>query len=50
MIPNFGGASSCVVNNHQFCMSWFTHNFNAVFKPGLIQHIELTAIAVGSEC
>ena len=47
VIPNFGGASSCVVNNHQFCMSWFTHNFNAVFKPALIQHIELTAIAVG---
>jgi osmoprotectant transport system permease protein len=47
VIPNFGGASNCVVNNHQFCMSWFTHNFNSVFKPALIQHIELTAIAVG---
>jgi osmoprotectant transport system permease protein len=47
VIPNFGGASNCVVQNHEFCMSWFTHNFNAVFKPALIQHIELTAIAVG---
>ena len=47
VIPNFGGASSCVVNNHQFCMSWFTHNFNSVFKPALIAHIELTLIAVG---
>jgi osmoprotectant transport system permease protein len=47
VIPNFGGASSCVVNNRQFCLSWFTHNFNAVFKPALIKHIELTAIAVG---
>jgi len=47
VIPNFGGASNCLVNNHQFCMSWFTHNLNSVFKPALIQHIELTAIAVG---
>jgi osmoprotectant transport system permease protein len=47
VIPNFGGASSCVVNNHQFCMSWFTQNFNPLFKPALIQHVELTAIAVG---
>jgi osmoprotectant transport system permease protein len=28
-------------------MSWFTQNFNSVFRPALIQHIELTAIAVG---
>jgi osmoprotectant transport system permease protein len=47
VIPNFGGASSCVVHNDQFCMAWFTHNFNSVFKPALIQHIELTLIAVG---
>jgi osmoprotectant transport system permease protein len=47
VIPNFGGGSNCVVNNHQFCMSWFTQNFNPLFKPALIQHVELTAIAVG---
>ena len=47
VIPNFGGASSCVVDNRQFCMSWFLHNFNPVFKPALMQHIVLTAIAVG---
>lgn len=47
VIPNFGGASNCVVQNRQFCLSWVTHNFNSVFKPALIQHIELTAIAVG---
>jgi osmoprotectant transport system permease protein len=47
VIPNFGGGSSCVVHNHQFCASWVVHNFDSVFKPALIQHIELTAIAVG---
>ncbi|MBV9421666.1 MAG: ABC transporter permease [Solirubrobacterales bacterium] len=47
VIPNFGGASKCVVENHQFCMSWFLHNFNTVFGPRLVQHIVLTAIAVG---
>jgi osmoprotectant transport system permease protein len=47
VIPHFGGGSSCVVQNRQFCGSWFTQNFNVVFGPRLIEHIELTAIAVG---
>ncbi len=47
VIPHFGGASNCVVQNRQFCGSWFTQNFNTVFGPRLVQHIELTAIAVG---
>jgi osmoprotectant transport system permease protein len=28
-------------------MSWFLHNFNSRFGPRLVEHIELTAIAVG---
>jgi osmoprotectant transport system permease protein len=36
-----------VVENHQFCAKWFFDNFNVVFGPRLIEHIELTAIAVG---
>lgn len=48
VIPNFGGASKCVTENHQFCMSWFLHNFNTVFGPRLVQHIVLTGIAVGA--
>jgi osmoprotectant transport system permease protein len=47
VIPHFGGGSSCVVQNRQFCGSWFTQNFNVVFGPRLVEHIELTAIAVG---
>jgi osmoprotectant transport system permease protein len=47
VIPNFGGASKCVVQNQQFCSGWFFHNWSVVFEPRLIEHIELTAIAVG---
>lgn len=48
VIPTFGGApSKCVTQNQQFCMGWFRQNWGPIFRPALIQHIELTAIAVG---
>jgi osmoprotectant transport system permease protein len=47
VIPHFAKGSACIVQNHQFCMSWFLDNFNSQFEPRLIEHIELTAIAVG---
>jgi osmoprotectant transport system permease protein len=47
VIPNFGGASKCVTQNQQFCLGWFTQNWSSVFEPRLIQHLVLTAIAVG---
>lgn len=47
VIPSFGKASNCVVQNGQFCSGWFFNNWKAVFQPRLIEHIELTAIAVG---
>ncbi|MBV9195431.1 MAG: ABC transporter permease [Solirubrobacterales bacterium] len=47
VIPTFGKSSTCVVQNHQFCMSWFLDNFSSRFQPRLLEHIELTAIAVG---
>ncbi len=47
VIPNFGGGSTCIVQNHQFCASWFFHNFSSRFEPRLIEHIVLTGIAVG---
>jgi osmoprotectant transport system permease protein len=36
-----------VVENGQFCSGWFFHNWAVVFQPRLIEHIELTLIAVG---
>jgi osmoprotectant transport system permease protein len=47
VIPKFGQASSCILQNRQFCASWFFDNFSSRFEPRLIEHIELTAIAVG---
>jgi osmoprotectant transport system permease protein len=47
VIPKFETASNCIVENHQFCASWFFANFSSRFEPRLIEHIELTAIAVG---
>jgi osmoprotectant transport system permease protein len=47
VIPKFQQASSCITQNRQFCASWFFDNFGSRFEPRLIQHIELTAIAVG---
>jgi osmoprotectant transport system permease protein len=47
VIPNFGKGSTCIVQNHEFCASWFFANFSSRFLPRVIEHIELTAIAVG---
>lgn len=47
VIPSFGHTSSCVRNNGAFCWDWFQQNWSTVFEPALVQHIELTLIAVG---
>jgi osmoprotectant transport system permease protein len=47
VIPEFERGSSCVRENRQFCWDWFTDNFDRVFVPRMVEHIELTAIAVG---
>jgi osmoprotectant transport system permease protein len=46
VIPNFGGASKCVVNNDLFCTDWVQSNWRGTLEPALVQHIKLTAIAV----
>ena len=47
VIPGFGQGTSCVVQNRAFCGAWFADNFGSRFAPRLVEHIELTAIAVG---
>lgn len=47
VIPDFGGTSQCVKDNGVFCWDWFSHRWGSTFEPALIQHIELTLIAVG---
>jgi osmoprotectant transport system permease protein len=47
VIPEFERGSECIRQNRQFCSDWFFDNFDRVFAPRLVEHIELTAIAVG---
>ena len=47
VIPEFQRGSECIRENRQFCFGWFVDNFDRVFVPRLVEHIELTAIAVG---
>ena len=47
VIPEFGEASDCVTENHFFCTDWVRENWDPVLQPRLVEHIELTLIAVG---
>jgi osmoprotectant transport system permease protein len=47
VIPNFGQGSSCVTGNHTFCWGWVREHWHDTLEPALVQHIELTLIAVG---
>jgi osmoprotectant transport system permease protein len=47
VIPNFGRGDPCVVKNGTFCAHWFFDNFSSRFLPRVVEHIELTLIAIG---
>jgi osmoprotectant transport system permease protein len=47
VIPEFGRGSDCIRENGQFCWDWFSQNFDTVFAPRIVEHIQLTGIAVG---
>lgn len=46
VIPDFGEASACVSENRTFCTDWVRENWEPVLQPALVEHIELTVIAV----
>ena len=46
VIPTFGKGSSCVTGDHTFCWDWVRDHWSDTLGPALVQHIELTAIAV----
>jgi osmoprotectant transport system permease protein len=46
VIPNFGHASKCVVDNDLFCWDWVRGNWGSTLQPALVDHVELTLIAV----
>ena len=47
IIPNFGKGSSCVRGDHAFCWDWVRDHWSDTLEPRLIEHVELTLIAVG---
>ena len=47
VIPDFGKGDSCVTGDHAFCWGWVKDHWGDTLQPALIQHIELTAIAIG---
>jgi osmoprotectant transport system permease protein len=46
VIPDFGGGSSCVTGDHVFCWGWVQEHWGDTLQPALVQHVELTAIAI----
>ena len=47
VIPDFGRGSECVRENRFFCAEWVRDHWDDTLQPALIEHVELTAIAVG---
>jgi osmoprotectant transport system permease protein len=47
VIPKFGRGDECIRENGNFCLNWFLDNFTDRFWPRVVEHIELTLIALG---
>ena len=51
VIPNYGGppggSHGCIARNGTFCWDWVKGHWGDVLQPRLIEHLELTVIAVG---
>jgi osmoprotectant transport system permease protein len=48
VIPNFGHGTECLRNNGWFCPEWVRDHWGDILQPALVQHVELTLIAVGA--
>jgi osmoprotectant transport system permease protein len=46
VIPDFGQGDSCVTGDHTFCWGWVQDHWGDTLQPALLQHLELTLIAV----
>ena len=48
VIPNFGSGSACERANGWWCTDWLGAHWGDTLQPALVQHVELTAIAVAA--
>jgi osmoprotectant transport system permease protein len=46
VIPEFARGSECVRENRLFCADWVRDNWSTVLLPRLVEHVELTLVAV----
>jgi len=46
VIPDFGRGSSCVRENGALCWGWVRDHWGDTLRPRLVEHVELTLIAV----
>jgi osmoprotectant transport system permease protein len=46
VIPDYGEASQCVIDNGLFCPSWFADQWSSVFWPPLLMHIFMVVVAI----
>ena len=46
VIPDFGKGSECVTGDNTFCWDWVRDHWGDTLQPKLVDHIELTLIAV----
>jgi osmoprotectant transport system permease protein len=47
VIPNFGEGSKCERTNGWWCTDWLHAHWGDTLQPALVQHVELSLIAVG---
>jgi osmoprotectant transport system permease protein len=47
VIPNFGSGTACERDNGWFCTGWLHQHWGDTLQPALVQHVELSLIAVG---
>jgi len=46
VIPDFGRGDECIRENGNFCLNWFLDEFGSRYWPRVVEHIQLTAIAL----
>ena len=48
VIPDFGKPTGCIADNGSFfCTTWIREHWSDTLQPALVQHLWLTAVAVG---
>jgi osmoprotectant transport system permease protein len=47
VIPNFGSGTACERDNGWLCTGWLHQHWGDTLQPALVQHVELSLIAVG---